>query len=89
MSVARHVEKLRRDFLWGGLRDEFKYHLVKWKTFCMPVQYGDGGLGVHNLVLFNKPLLEKWFWRYAMERNDLWRRQIDAKYGRCGGLVFF
>jgi hypothetical protein len=24
------LEKLQRDFLWGGIGDEFKFHLVKW-----------------------------------------------------------
>ena len=33
------------------------------------------------MVLFNKSLLGKWLWRYAMERNALWRRIIEAKYG--------
>jgi hypothetical protein len=27
-SVASRIEKLHRDFLWGGLGEEFKYHLV-------------------------------------------------------------
>jgi hypothetical protein len=27
-SVANRIEKLYRDFLWGGLGDEFKFHLV-------------------------------------------------------------
>jgi hypothetical protein len=27
-SVAHRIEKLQRDFLWGGIGDEFKYHLV-------------------------------------------------------------
>jgi hypothetical protein len=27
-SVANRLEKLQRDFLWGGLNDDFKYHLV-------------------------------------------------------------
>ena len=27
-SVANRIEKLYRDFLWGGLGDDFKYHLV-------------------------------------------------------------
>jgi hypothetical protein len=28
VGVASHLEKLQRDFLWGGIGDEFKYHLV-------------------------------------------------------------
>jgi hypothetical protein len=27
-SVANHIEKLQRDFLWGELGEEFKYHTV-------------------------------------------------------------
>ena len=31
MSVARCIEKLQCDFLWGGMGDEHKYHLVNWQ----------------------------------------------------------
>jgi hypothetical protein len=34
--------------------DEFKYHLVKWSKVCTPVS--EGGLGIRNLVVFNKAL---------------------------------
>jgi hypothetical protein len=29
-SVSNRLEKIQRDFLWGGLGDEFKNHLVSW-----------------------------------------------------------
>jgi hypothetical protein len=29
-DVVKHFEKIQRDFLWGGMNDEFKYHLVEW-----------------------------------------------------------
>ena len=31
-SVANRIAKLQRDFLWGGLGDEPKFHLVNWST---------------------------------------------------------
>jgi hypothetical protein len=38
-------------------RGEHKFYLVKWKTICSPVSRG--GLGVMNLMLFNKALFGK------------------------------
>jgi hypothetical protein len=32
--VANRIEKLYRDFLWGGLGEEFKYHLVSQSMVC-------------------------------------------------------
>ena len=63
--------------------DEFKYHLVSWRNVCEPLQ--NGGLGIRNLVHFNKELLGKWLWYYALERDALWRRVIDTKYGSMWG----
>jgi hypothetical protein len=82
-SVANRIEKLFRDFLWGGLGDEFKYHLVNWSTVCSPVC--EGGLGIRNLRTFNRALLGKWLWRYAQEREAWWRLVVEAKFGSVGG----
>jgi hypothetical protein len=39
-----------------------------------------GGLGVRNLIQFNRAMLGKWLWRYAMENEGLWRLVIETKY---------
>jgi hypothetical protein len=77
-SVAKLIEKIQRDFLWKGLGEEFKFHLVKWDTICSPIS--NGGLAVRNLKLFNAALLGKWLWRYGLDREALWRRVVDGKY---------
>jgi hypothetical protein len=46
---------------------------------------GFGGLGVRNMVMFNKALMGKWLWRYALERDALWRKVVDFKYGSMRG----
>jgi hypothetical protein len=38
----------------GGLGEKFKYHLVSWSKVCSPIS--EGGLGVQNLMLFNRSL---------------------------------
>uniref|UniRef100_A0A2N9IM18 Reverse transcriptase domain-containing protein n=1 Tax=Fagus sylvatica TaxID=28930 RepID=A0A2N9IM18_FAGSY len=83
VSVARRIEKLQRNFLWGGMGDAPKYHLVSWDQVCSPIPYG--GLGVKNLRVFNKALLGKWLWRFGAEETHLWRRVIAAKYGEEWG----
>jgi hypothetical protein len=78
-SVSSLIEKLQRDFLWGGIGEEFKFHLVNWSKVCSSIS--NGGLGIRNLRIFNKALLGKWLWRYAHERGAWWKSVVDAKYG--------
>jgi hypothetical protein len=78
-SVASRIEKMHRDFLWGDLGEKFKFHLVSLSTVCSSIS--KGGLGIRNLRIFNQALLGKWLWRFAHEREALWRSVVDAKYG--------
>jgi hypothetical protein len=81
--VANRLEKLQRDFLWCGMEEKPKFHLMNWSQICAPLRHG--GLGVKDLRSFNKALLGKWLWRYGSEREALWRLVVDAKYGSLWG----
>ena len=72
-----------RDFLWGGGNLERKPHLVNWKTVCL--EKSRGGLGVRSLSKMNKALFCKWCWRFANERDSLWRLVISTKFGEEDG----
>ncbi|RVX22446.1 Xylulose kinase [Vitis vinifera] len=44
----------------------------------------EGGLGIRKRDLLNKALLGKWVWRYAYEKDNLWKTVIGVKYGQEG-----
>jgi hypothetical protein len=48
VSVANRTEKVRRDFLSGGISNEFKFHLAHWSIICTPMILD--GLEVRNLI---------------------------------------
>jgi len=39
-SVTNCIEKLHRDFLWGSIGEEFKFHLVSWIKVHSPISEG-------------------------------------------------
>ena len=57
-KVRLRLEKIQRDFLWGGGALEQRPHFVRLNLVCLKRK--KGGLGVRNLALMNKALLSKW-----------------------------
>ena len=78
-KVSARLEKIQRDFLWGGGALDKMPHLVNWKICCADKK--EDGLGIRNLVALNKALLRKWSWRFAKEREPLWKQVIIDKFG--------
>ena len=44
-SVAAKIERLQRDFLWSGVGEGKRDHLVSWDVMCKPRVKGGLGLG--------------------------------------------
>ncbi|KAJ9694717.1 hypothetical protein PVL29_010271 [Vitis rotundifolia] len=58
---------------------ERKAHLVNWEVVCGDKE--NGGLGIRKLTLMNKALLGKWVWRFAYDKEALWKQVLVAKHG--------
>ncbi|RVW30917.1 hypothetical protein CK203_097314 [Vitis vinifera] len=59
---------------------EGKIHLVKWEVVC--TNKDKGGSGLRKLALLNKALLGKWIWRYACDKDNLWKQVIKSSVGK-------
>ncbi|RVW71406.1 Uridylate kinase [Vitis vinifera] len=79
VSIASKIEKLQRDFLWFGVGEGKKDHLIRWDVVCRPNELR--GLGFGKTSLRNIALLGKWLWRFLRERNGLWHKVIASIYG--------
>ena len=82
-KVCARLEKIQKQFLWGGSDHDRKISLVRWATVC--TDKSKGGIGIKSFSKMNKALLGKWSWRFANERNSLWRKVICSKFGESFG----
>lgn len=76
--VVKELEKLQSRFLWGGGELQKKVNLVSWSKISICKERG--GLGIKNLKLMNECLLLKWWWRFGVEKDALWRKVICCRY---------
>ncbi|KAI3815120.1 hypothetical protein L1987_14776 [Smallanthus sonchifolius] len=73
-QVIGELDLLRRRFLWGGSEEKAKMCWVSWDKVTSSVE--SGGLGLGSLRDANSALLAKWWWRFKVEHNRLWRNVI-------------
>ncbi|KAG5569684.1 hypothetical protein H5410_059450 [Solanum commersonii] len=77
-KVLKKLDKLRRNFLWHGCKDNNGYNLVKWDT-TLNNRYL-GSLCIKNLKKQNDSLPMKWLRRYNDGKCVLWKDVIKCKY---------
>ena len=57
-SVASHLGKITRDFLWCNHDSDNRFHWVSWDEICCPKE--DDGLGIRLLRAMNDALKTEW-----------------------------
>ncbi|CAL1356447.1 unnamed protein product [Linum trigynum] len=77
-NVIQKLERIQKDFIWSGPRQEKKFHLLAWDSCKAPKKFG--GLGILDLRICNTAMLAKWLWKFSRERDEWWRDLISIKY---------
>lgn len=79
IGVLKKLESIFKKFLWGNYGEE-EIPFGKLEK-VMPTHLKYGGLGAKKLECFNEALLGKWLWKFKLDKNALWRKVVETKYG--------
>ncbi|KAE8661488.1 hypothetical protein F3Y22_tig00113725pilonHSYRG00522 [Hibiscus syriacus] len=71
VGVVSKLNSIIPNFLWDSNSDR-SIHWVKWESLCKPKLHG--GLGIIDIHLKNRSLLNKWIWSFDRELDSLWRK---------------
>lgn len=76
VSVSKMIEKLIRNFIWGGVDLAQGKAKVSWKDVCVPKM--EGGLGIKPLLIWNQALMAYHVWSVVSNRQSLWVKWIHT-----------
>lgn len=69
-GCLKDIEKLCNRFLWSGDLSKCAAAKVSWSTVCLPKS--EGGLGLRNLLIWNKVLNMRLVWLLFSSAGSLW-----------------
>jgi hypothetical protein len=87
--VAKRIKKIQRDFLWWGMNNEFKFHLVEWDKVCSLID--ESGLGIRNIRRFNQARVSGCgglLMRRELGGDQFWWPSM-SRFGEDGAQVIF
>ena len=77
-EVIDLLNKICRNYLWGGKAEYQKSPYISWSQTCTPKKYG--GLGLKNLGAWNKACIAKTVWAIALKEDLLWVKWVHGRY---------
>ncbi|KAE8723950.1 hypothetical protein F3Y22_tig00011079pilonHSYRG00035 [Hibiscus syriacus] len=77
VSVADKLNKCIANFVWGAKSDRV-IRWIKWDNICGPKSHGC--LGIFDVKIRNRAMLNTWIWRYNEEDDSLWKKVVVGKY---------
>ncbi|KAE8670566.1 hypothetical protein F3Y22_tig00112124pilonHSYRG00037 [Hibiscus syriacus] len=86
-SVIAKLNSIMASFLWGGGVEAKKIQWVNRSTVC--VGKNAGGLGFLDISYMNRALLGKWSWRFANDRETMWKKVICCKFNLDPNVLMF
>lgn len=78
LGVCNKIDKMIRQFIWGGSNTSRACSLVKWDRVIQPKS--KGGLGIRSAKDMNIAFMTKLGWRMMKEDNSLWANVLVNKY---------
>jgi hypothetical protein len=78
VATCSALWKLIADFWWGFEDGKRKMHWRSWEWLSTPKSLG--GMGFHDLALFNEAMLGKQAWKLLTEPDSLCARVLNGRY---------
>lgn len=83
--LIQEITKAMRKFWWSTFQDKHAIPWIAWSKIT--ASRNDGGLGIRDMMAFNKALLAKQAWRLITRPSTLLARVFKAKYYRKTGFL--
>ncbi|XP_056697886.1 uncharacterized protein [Spinacia oleracea] len=77
-TTCNSLDQINRNFFWKQSPEKKGIPMISWDKICQPKN--QGGLGLRKTEAVNSAFLVKLGWKVITDHNNLWVREIHAKY---------
>ncbi|XP_074314287.1 uncharacterized protein LOC141649497 [Silene latifolia] len=75
-GIAKKINKLCKDFLWGIEPGHSKHVFKSWDSFCLPRE--EGGVDIKEVLSWNKSQMLSWLKKLINHSQTIWVQWVEA-----------